>query len=474
MAAFRSTLMGILLLSVILHISLLCGVISMGTDSTAVTLHETEAFRDSEEDEDGVVDLVDDQEILEVFKPSDEWQPIKEGQAIPAGLHVRINLATGEKEAKYLDDQETSLTGDKSQEKVENNVEEMEKHHREELQERLAKMTDDDKCDDCNDNEALIEEVKQRYRSIEEIKKEFSKLEVDIKTDYEIMAELLDEYRKRIDLSPEARKLILQDLEFFVHKVDNGVDFASLGGWDVIMGALNSTEVVLNSEAAHVLGSAVQSNPKAQVSAFDSGALHALLHVLSRSPSITVKKRALYGLSSLIRLFPFAQRKFIELGGLSVLSGLMRETSDYLPLLDNSVHLIQVKSVTLVHDLLVEQRNAFYLETSDADEVAKERKSQYEKVNLVANLIDGGWCNAVPMLLDEPDHDSREKILLSLNTFQSFCDYSTNLDLHHRLETLRKEYSALAGEETRTGDGDDYFHSLHSSVDGLLEVIGSG
>lgn len=90
------------------------------------------------------------------------------------------------------------------------------------------------------------------------------------------------------------------------------------------------------------------SNPKAQVSAYDGGALQALLRLLTRSPSINVKKRALYGLSSLIRFFPHAQRKFFELGGLSLLSGLMRETkSDYLS--------IQIKSVTLVHDLLVEQ-----------------------------------------------------------------------------------------------------------------------
>ena len=40
----------------------------------------------------------------EEFIPSYEWKPIKEGQAIPAGLHVRLNLQTGEREAKLLDD----------------------------------------------------------------------------------------------------------------------------------------------------------------------------------------------------------------------------------------------------------------------------------------------------------------------------------------------------------------------------------
>lgn len=44
-----------------------------------------------------------DEEDLEVFQPSSEWQSIKPGQSIPAGLHVRMNLQTGEKEAKLME-----------------------------------------------------------------------------------------------------------------------------------------------------------------------------------------------------------------------------------------------------------------------------------------------------------------------------------------------------------------------------------
>lgn len=35
-----------------------------------------------------------------VFEPTSEWQPIREGQHIPPGLHVRLNMATNEREAK--------------------------------------------------------------------------------------------------------------------------------------------------------------------------------------------------------------------------------------------------------------------------------------------------------------------------------------------------------------------------------------
>lgn len=45
------------------------------------------------------------------FKPSSEWQIVKEGQTIPPGLHVRLNLETGSQEAKYLldDDEDENI-----------------------------------------------------------------------------------------------------------------------------------------------------------------------------------------------------------------------------------------------------------------------------------------------------------------------------------------------------------------------------
>lgn len=38
------------------------------------------------------------------FVPTHEWQIIKPGQVIPKGIHVRLNLQTGEREGKLLDE----------------------------------------------------------------------------------------------------------------------------------------------------------------------------------------------------------------------------------------------------------------------------------------------------------------------------------------------------------------------------------
>lgn len=44
----------------------------------------------------------------EPFVPTREWQPIKPGQVVPRGIHMRLNLQTGEREGKLLDDESQS------------------------------------------------------------------------------------------------------------------------------------------------------------------------------------------------------------------------------------------------------------------------------------------------------------------------------------------------------------------------------
>ncbi|KAM7457031.1 hypothetical protein BLSTO_02207 [Blastocystis sp. subtype 1] len=39
------------------------------------------------------------------FIPTHEWQEVKEGQAVPPGLSIRFDLATGKNYAKLLDEE---------------------------------------------------------------------------------------------------------------------------------------------------------------------------------------------------------------------------------------------------------------------------------------------------------------------------------------------------------------------------------
>ena len=53
-------------------------------------------------------------------------------------------------------------------------------------------------------------------------------------------------------------------------------------------------------------------------------------------------------MSSLLRHFPYAQLKFMQLGGLSALSTLFKESA-------SAAVSLKVKAVTLLHDMLLEQ-----------------------------------------------------------------------------------------------------------------------
>ena len=43
--------------------------------------------------------------VLSEFVATDEWQVIPENEPLPNGLHYRINLETGKKEAKLLEEE---------------------------------------------------------------------------------------------------------------------------------------------------------------------------------------------------------------------------------------------------------------------------------------------------------------------------------------------------------------------------------
>ena len=60
----------------------------------------------AEDDENDLVVEVEEEiaEVVDIFQPTHEWKTVEEGQAIPPGLHVRMNMQTGAREAKLMSD----------------------------------------------------------------------------------------------------------------------------------------------------------------------------------------------------------------------------------------------------------------------------------------------------------------------------------------------------------------------------------
>lgn len=121
------------------------------------------------------------------------------------------------------------------------------------------------------------------------------------------------------------------------------------------------------------LAFAKNSNPQVQQAALKQGALPLLLRLLSQPESMAVRKKAMYGLSSLIRLFLNGQREFLRLNGLEMFVKLFEEAGSG-PLV--------IKAITLMTDLLTEQiEHVTTLLKKQGEDVSGDISGRYITVN---------------------------------------------------------------------------------------------
>uniref|UniRef100_A0A8C1CM50 Nucleotide exchange factor SIL1 n=1 Tax=Cyprinus carpio carpio TaxID=630221 RepID=A0A8C1CM50_CYPCA len=215
----------------------------------------------------------------------------------------------------------------------------------EELKEALKKFKEgiDDPVDTQQDEDA----VRAQFRPIEELKKDMEALDMLMETDVQAMRRLLNQLNNSYSTTEEKVTALL-DLEYLVHQVDNCQNLVSMGEMQLVIKALNSTDIHLKKSAAFVLGSAVSSNPSVQVEAIEGGALQKLLTLLATQRPTAVKKKVLFAVASLLRHFPFAQSHFLKLGGVQVLSE---------PFQTPGAESLHVRIITVLYDMIIEKVN---------------------------------------------------------------------------------------------------------------------
>ncbi|GFN90642.1 nucleotide exchange factor sil1 [Plakobranchus ocellatus] len=279
---------------------------------------------------------------VEEFEPTEEWQEVKKGQKIPPGLHVQMDFQTGKKQAKRIEKmQKPKVEKWDAGKKIGIINTEKPRYTRDELK---AVLKDFKYQDVTPEEQERKRKVKENFRSYEELKRALKDLKMAVKTEGEIVRELTNKLNESSKDSDQI-KTILIDLEYYLHQIDNAQLFCDLGGMTFMLKLMNSTSEEIRGSVCHTLGAAMQSNAKVQVSAMESGILHNLIRGLAMDPSKTVQKKMLFALSTLLRQFPFAQKKFLEEGGLTALASVFKEA-------DNMN--IQIKIVTLLTDLMNE------------------------------------------------------------------------------------------------------------------------
>ena len=100
--------------------------------------------------------------------------------------------------------------------------------------------------------------MKKKFRSIEEIRKELEDhMGMKVKSDAQIMKIKID-LLKAENATEEEQSIALEDLEYYVHQIDNAVDLEKMHGLEVVIKYLNHSSIKLQEKAAKVIGAAVQ------------------------------------------------------------------------------------------------------------------------------------------------------------------------------------------------------------------------
>ncbi|XP_053180477.1 nucleotide exchange factor SIL1 isoform X2 [Scomber japonicus] len=429
--------------------------LSQKSESALTVVENMEGGEGASSDDDGDEVTIDEDEEegdLEVVQPTEEWQTLKPGQAVPAGSHVRLNLQTGQREVRLGEEQLKYWTQEHRCKEITSSF------SPDELKKAMKKIKEDLKP--ASRDTEQQDSVSSQFRPLEELKRDMAQLDLLVETDVQIMRRLLDQFNSS-NSTVQQRLSILLELEYLVHQVDNAQTLCSMGGLKLILEGLNSTDFRLQESSALVLGSALSSNPVVQVKAVESGALQTLLTVLATSQAHSVKKKVLFAVASLLRHFPFAQHHFLSHGGLQVLSELFRA---------DGRGALRTRIVTMLYDMISEKELISQAGLDPAlDASHEERVRQYSKVSLQGELLEEGWCSLVPQLLESSDHDCREKALRALLAMAPVCleQYRSDRSLLGSLVSLRDQYQDMVQSEMILGEENGYFAEIVDLIDAL-------
>lgn len=347
------------------------------------------------------------------------------GQAIPKGLHVRINLQTGVKEAKLLDESErgTALQG------------------KPDGQEEPEQLSLEHKA---NIIEESVRKVKQ-HRDYAELRKAYKDFQKNFRTDGEMIHQILEEYRNfsKSSLESELKPKLhfLENLEYLLHQIDNALAFIDGGGLDDVLLPIvvNETNTDLRVSAMRVLGALAANNPKAQIKVFERNFGSYLAQILMTSTNNAEISSALHAFGALLRKFPLAQQRVLSTSGTQALTGVLRSADVELR--------NKAKAVTLISDLVLEKKSVIE-SNKDSQEIASSM-AQYMLLDFESWLQTKGYCTGLEAvlskdyvhLLDQPE--IVELFAIALESTEDLCQplWSQSAALRHGLLTVRNRFS---------------------------------
>ncbi|CUM49604.1 unnamed protein product [Debaryomyces tyrocola] len=210
-----------------------------------------------------------------IFEPTTEWQTIREGQDIPPGLHVRLNMENLAREAKILDPSEET----------------------EGSSELLVNAEHNDNGDDNHQmtNEDQANEIQQKIKEFKQAQGK-SKVSTADLNDFQSSVDEVQHHREGGDASRLSMALdtlidLSHDIEFGVKLTQGSSVFRSLV--DVSKSVQNED---LQEKVYRIMGSSLRNNPDAVDNVLknqDATFVEGLFDKLNTDASDVIKKRIL-------------------------------------------------------------------------------------------------------------------------------------------------------------------------------------
>jgi len=284
----------------------------------------------------------------EAIEQNEVWRELKEGEHIPPGSHVRVDMSgNGKKFVKISDVVKTvnNATNNTASillmERVLNNLPNVDKQLE---YVNSLKHTD-------------IDQYHKELRLLWE-KRQVELVEVmnAVADEPELISGYLDVVKQNNATDADLIASLLE-LENFVESIDNALDFCKMGGLGYVRERLSSNSPGVRAAAAYVIGSASKSLKSIQDQAREEMVLDKLVHVFQNTECSEDTEREkecaklLYAISALIRGNDNSKAAIAQSGFVNTLVKLLDD-----PDVTLSDHKLRSKAAALLTDILIEAK----------------------------------------------------------------------------------------------------------------------
>ncbi|XP_017890008.1 hsp70-binding protein 1 [Ceratina calcarata] len=195
-----------------------------------------------------------------------------------------------------------------------------------------------------NTNESQFQPMDEERKEF--LKQTLSSLSINIIEELQKSLKVLSNV---VDLRPDddtsEHEAALETIADYVDNIDIANDFYKIGGFSIFGPCLNSPHSGIRWRAAEVIAELAQNNPFCQDRILETGLFPTLLNMIDTDPAETVRIKALYAVSCIVREHPMSLKYMDINDGYSVLLRAMQ----------SSLKKLQIKSAFLLSSLCTKE-----------------------------------------------------------------------------------------------------------------------